>query len=58
MKAATRRFPPTRLFTIDTCAVAKSKHHIGVLLELDVTEGRRRLRRLRAGGAEPGSFLG
>jgi hypothetical protein len=42
---ATRRFPPTRLFTIDTCSIAKDKHHIGALLELDVTEGRRRLRR-------------
>jgi len=58
MSVTTRRFPPTRIFTIDTCALAKSKHHIGALLELDVTEGRRRLRRLRAGGAEPGTFLG
>jgi pyruvate/2-oxoglutarate dehydrogenase complex dihydrolipoamide acyltransferase (E2) component len=54
----TRRFPPTRLFTIDTCAIAKDKHHVGALLELDVTEGRRRLRRLRAAGGEKGSFLG
>jgi pyruvate/2-oxoglutarate dehydrogenase complex dihydrolipoamide acyltransferase (E2) component len=58
MIAVKRHFPPTRLFTIDTCSIAKSKHHIGALLELDVTEGRRRLRRLRAAGREAGTFLG
>ncbi len=57
-KGVTRRFPPSRLFTIDTLSIAKGKHHIGALLELDVTEGRRRLRRLRAAGGEAGSFLG
>ena len=58
MKPAIRRFPHTRLYTVDTCAIAKGKHHIGALLELDVTEGRRRLRRLRAAGGESGTFLG
>ena len=57
MSGVSHRFPPTRLFTIDTCAIAKDKHHIGALLELDVTEGRRRLRRLRTAGTG-GSFLG
>jgi pyruvate/2-oxoglutarate dehydrogenase complex dihydrolipoamide acyltransferase (E2) component len=57
LKPGARPLPPTRLFTIDTCAIAKDKHYIGALLELDVTEGRRRLRRLRAAGAS-GSFLG
>jgi pyruvate/2-oxoglutarate dehydrogenase complex dihydrolipoamide acyltransferase (E2) component len=58
MNGVLKRFPPTRLFTIDACAIAKSKHHIAALLELDVTEGRRRLRQLRASGAQAGSFLG
>ena len=60
MKGATRRFPHTRIFTIDTLALAKGKHHIGALLELDVTESRSRLRLLRRqrAGGEPASFLG
>jgi pyruvate/2-oxoglutarate dehydrogenase complex dihydrolipoamide acyltransferase (E2) component len=58
MEAATRRFPYTRIYTIDSLAIAKDKHHIGALLELDVTDSRRRLRRLRAGGGQPVSFLG
>ena len=52
-----RRFPHTRIFTIDTGALAKSKHHVGALLELDVTEGRRRLRRLRAQAGQPATLL-
>jgi hypothetical protein len=29
VKPAIRRFPHTRLYTVDTCAIAKGKHHIG-----------------------------
>jgi hypothetical protein len=39
-----RKFPESRLATVDICEVGKSKHHVTGLLELDVTDSRRMIR--------------
>ncbi len=39
-----RKFPESRLATVDICEVGKSKHHVTGLIELDVTESRRMIR--------------
>ncbi len=43
-------FPLSRVGTFDTGRIGRSKHHITGLLEIDVTTGRERLRRLRREG--------
>ncbi|MDA3950678.1 MAG: 2-oxo acid dehydrogenase subunit E2 [Spirochaeta sp.] len=43
-------FPRSRLATFDVGAIGRGKHHITGLLEIDVTTGRERLRRLRRDG--------
>lgn len=40
-------FPDSRISTIDVCELGKRKHHIAALLEIDVTEARLAMRRLR-----------
>ena len=37
-------FPDSRIASIDVCEMGKQKHHIVALLELDVTESRRKIR--------------
>ena len=48
-------FPRSRFGTFDVGVISRSKHHIAGLLEIDVTAGRERLRRLRRDGT-PISF--
>ena len=38
------RFPKTRIATHDVCAVGLEKHHIPALLEIDVTESRKKIK--------------
>lgn len=33
-------FPPSRLSTMDVCALGRKKHHVTALIEIDVTEAR------------------
>jgi pyruvate/2-oxoglutarate dehydrogenase complex dihydrolipoamide acyltransferase (E2) component len=49
-------FPASRLGTIDLGRIGRTKHHIAALLEIDVTEARRRLRLLRKDSGDPLSF--
>lgn len=39
-----RVFPPSRLATIDIGALARSRHHVSAMLEVDVTTARERIR--------------
>lgn len=41
------QFPKSRIATIDVCAVGKKKHHIPVLLEIDVTDSREKIRKYK-----------
>lgn len=41
------KFPKSRTATIDVCEIGKRKHHIVCLLEVDVTDSRRKIRSLR-----------
>jgi pyruvate/2-oxoglutarate dehydrogenase complex dihydrolipoamide acyltransferase (E2) component len=52
------QFPFTRLASIDFCDIGLRKHHVKALLEVDVTEGRRKMRRLRADAGTVVSFTG
>ncbi len=40
-------FPDSRISTIDVCDLGRKRHHIAALLEIDVTEARLTMRRLR-----------
>ncbi|MDO9512949.1 MAG: 2-oxo acid dehydrogenase subunit E2 [Bacteroidales bacterium] len=42
--------PRSRIATFDVFSVGKQKHHVSALLELDVTEGRRKLKVLKQSG--------
>ena len=53
-----RTFPAHRIPTLDTLDVGKKKHHIPVLLEVDVTEAREQLRAAKAKTGERISFTG
>ncbi len=45
-------FPPARTATVDTVRIGKTRHHIPVLLEVDVTAAREELARRRRGGRD------
>lgn len=49
-------FPRTRITTFDVFELGRKKHHITALLELDVTEARRRIREYRAADRRKLSF--
>lgn len=53
----TVEFPRTRLATFDIGAISRGKHYVTALLELDVTEARRKLREKKRAGAKV-SFTG
>ncbi|MBW6480041.1 MAG: 2-oxo acid dehydrogenase subunit E2 [Bacteroidales bacterium] len=40
----TTRFPASRIASIDVCDIGKQKHHVTALIELDVTESRKRIK--------------
>ncbi len=40
----TKRFPKSRITTIDVGQLARSKHHVTALLEIDVTDSRQRIK--------------
>ena len=44
------RFPKTRVATFDICAIGREKHHIPALLEIDVTDSRKRIREIKRDG--------
>lgn len=39
-----KKFPKTRVATIDVCEIGMQKHHISALLEFDVTEAREKIK--------------
>jgi len=45
-----KRFPRSRIATIDTFSIGLQKHHISALLEFDVTESRKKLQKVRKNG--------
>lgn len=49
-------FPTFRNPTVDTLELGRKKHHVPVLFEIDVTEGRKRLREIKAEGGQGVSF--
>jgi pyruvate/2-oxoglutarate dehydrogenase complex dihydrolipoamide acyltransferase (E2) component len=51
-------FPRARRFLVDTCELGSQKHLIHGLLEIDVTDPRRRLRQCRGEKGEIPSFTG
>jgi pyruvate/2-oxoglutarate dehydrogenase complex dihydrolipoamide acyltransferase (E2) component len=53
-----RRFPMFRNPTIDTLDLGKKKHHIPLLLEIDVTSARQYMQDLKASTGEGLSFTG
>jgi len=53
-----RPFPRHRVPTLDTLELGRRKHHVPLLLEVDVTGARERLRAQRARTGEPLSFTG
>lgn len=38
------KFPKTRIATIDVCEIGKKKHHVAGMIELDVTDSRKKIR--------------
>ena len=50
-------YPSSRLLTFDLGKIGLGKHHVRALLEVDVTEARRRIRKLRHTGMHV-SFFG
>lgn len=49
-------FPPSRISTMDICALGRKKHHIAGLLEIDVTDARAKFRQYKAQNGESLSF--
>ena len=49
-QATVETFPLSRVGTLDVGVIGRKKHHMAGLLEVDVTEARERLRRLRREG--------
>ena len=43
-KYSVRKFPQTRIATIDICEIGKQKHHVTALIEMDVTKCRELIR--------------
>jgi pyruvate/2-oxoglutarate dehydrogenase complex dihydrolipoamide acyltransferase (E2) component len=56
MNYTTHSFPKTRIATLDVGQMAKRKHTIAALLDLDVTVARRAIKNYRAATGEPLSF--
>lgn len=50
------KFPASRLFTMDVGRIGLRKHHIKALLEIDVTDARKKIKRKRAGSGGKLSF--
>lgn len=51
-----RKFAKSRIATIDICEIGKRKHHITGLIELDVTESRKRIREYNRNNKNKVSF--
>ncbi|MBN2399662.1 MAG: 2-oxo acid dehydrogenase subunit E2 [Candidatus Aminicenantes bacterium] len=57
-KYKTVEFPRSRIATFDIGAIGKEKHYVTALLELDVTEARRKIRAARRTSGQKLSFNG
>ncbi len=53
-----QKFPRSRIATIDITGIAKRKHHIAGMIELDVTESREKIRRYNHRNPDKISFTG
>jgi pyruvate/2-oxoglutarate dehydrogenase complex dihydrolipoamide acyltransferase (E2) component len=51
-----RSFPCSRFFTMDTGRLGLRKHHVKALIEIDVTDSRRKIRRIQAQTGKTVSF--
>jgi len=51
-----KKFPASRLFTMDAGRIGLRKHYIKALLEIDVTDARKKIKRMRAGSGGKISF--
>lgn len=43
----TRKFPKTRIATVDVCEIGLRKHHIAAMLEFDVTRSREKIKKFK-----------
>ncbi|MDD2281218.1 MAG: 2-oxo acid dehydrogenase subunit E2 [Bacteroidales bacterium] len=41
------KFPKSRIATIDVCAVGRQKHHVAAMIEIDVTESRKKIKKYK-----------
>ena len=49
-KYTVNKFPQSRIASFDICAVSNLKHYISVILEVDITESRKKVKELRSNG--------
>lgn len=42
-----QKFPKTRIATIDVCEIGQHKHHITAMIEIDVTESRKKIKKYK-----------
>lgn len=49
-KFRTAIFPKTRIATIDICEIGMQKHHVAAMIEVDVTNGRKKIKELASSG--------
>ena len=52
-----QKFPHTRIATIDVCEIGRRKHHVTGLIELDVTESRKKIRAFNKQNSDKISFI-
>ena len=51
-KYSVSKFPQSRIASFDICAVSNLKHYVSVILEVDITESRKRVKELRSNGVK------
>jgi len=51
-----QKFPDTRIASIDVCEIGKRRHHVTGLIELDVTDARKKIREYNQGHSAKISF--
>ena len=56
-KYTVSKFPQSRIASFDICAVSNLKHYVSVILEVDITESRKKVKKLKSDGVKI-SFFG
>lgn len=49
-KYSVSKFPQSRIASFDICAVSKLKHYVSVILEVDITDSRKKVKELKTEG--------